>query len=373
MISQRSIKCVIMRGGTSKGVFFHERDLPADQDERDRLILEIMGSPDPRQINGLGGADHLTSKIAIVGPGAAHGADVTYTFGQVGVSVPYVSHSTNCGNISSAVGVFAIEEGLVAATEPITTVRIFNTNTNRMLLSHVPVRNGLPEIEGNYSIAGVPGTGAEIRLDYSQTQGANTGKLLPTGNARDKLFVPELGRSIMVSIVDVAKATMYFHASEVGIKGTEGPGEFSEEMLQRFWAVHLAGAKLIGLDPKRRMPTPVSVLEPTDYTDFMTKRNVSKGEMSFVARRVVGPPANLHKAFAATGAVCTAVAAIIPGTIVHEVARDFGDGVVRLGHPTGIFPVRVARDNEGNLTEASYSRTARRLMDGSSYVPSGKA
>src|SRR5688572_5743792 len=165
MTTQRSIKCVIMPGGTSKGVFFSENDLPLDPVGRDRLIMQVMGSPDPRQINGLGGADHLTSKIAIIGPGAKHGADVTYTFGQVGISVPYVSHSTNCGNISAAVGVFAIEEGLVAATEPITTVRIFNTNTNRLLLSHIPVRNGAPVVEGDYSIAGVPGTGAEIRLD----------------------------------------------------------------------------------------------------------------------------------------------------------------------------------------------------------------
>jgi len=360
-----------MRGGTSKGVFFYEQDLPVNTAERDRLILDIMGSPDPRQINGLGGADHLTSKIGIIGPGAGYGADVAYTFGQVGITVPYVSHATNCGNLSAAVGVFAIEEGLVQATEPETVVKIYNTNTQCMLLSRIPVHGGLPDTTGKYSIAGVPGTGAEIRLDYSQTQGATTGKLLPTGNTTDELFVPELDRTITVSIVDVAKATMYFHASAVGIKGTEGPDQFTDEILHRFWAVRNAGAKYIGLSPESRMPTPVSVLAPTSYTDFMTGRTVESNEMSFVARRVVGPPPNLHKAFAATGAVCTAVAAIIPGTVVHQVAHDFADGIVRIGHPTGIFPVRVARNINGDVTEASYSRTARRLMDGTAYVPSG--
>lgn len=193
--------------------------------------------------------------------------------------------------------------------------------------------------------------------------------MLPTGNVKDELFVPELGRSIVVSFVDVAKATMYFHASAVGIKGTEGPEEFTQEILQRFWAVRNAGAKRVGLSPESRLPTPVCVLEPTDYVNFMTKRNVSKDDMSFAARRVVGPPPSLHKAFASTGAVCTAVAATLPGTVVHDVTHDFGDGVVRIGHPTGIFPVRIARDKDGNLTEASYSRTARRLMEGTAYVP----
>lgn len=157
MLNQTPIKCVIMRGGTSKGVYFREDELPADPAQRDRLIMAIMGSPDPRQINGLGGADHLTSKIAIIGPGAEHGANVTYTFGQVGIAQPYVSYSANCGNLSAAVGVFAIEEGFIKATAPVTTVRIFNTNTNQILISHIPVSNGLPQVEGDYAIAGVPG------------------------------------------------------------------------------------------------------------------------------------------------------------------------------------------------------------------------
>ena len=370
-MSQLRIPAVYMRGGTSKGVFFHEDDLPADAAERERVLLAVMGSPDPRQIDGLGGADNLTSKIVIIAKSKRPDADVDYTFGQVGIDLPYVSYSANCGNLSAAVGVFAIEEGLIDAIAPVTRIRIFNTNTQQLLVSYVPIDGqGMPAVEGDYAIAGVPGTSGEIRLDFSATKGASTGKLLPSGNVTDELYVPELGRSIMVSFVDVAKATMYFHARDAGIRGTESPEEFTPEILNRFWAIRNAGAAYVGLSPESRLPHPVSVLEPTDYTNFMTKETVSKKEVSFVARRVGGPPPRLHKAFAATGAVCTAVAAVLPGTIVHQVAQQFSDGVVRIGHPTGVFPVRIAMGADGEIREASYSRTARRIMEGTAWVRS---
>ena len=370
-LNQQGVRCIVMRGGTSKGIFFHEEDLPADAAERERVLLAVMGSPDPRQIDGLGGADNLTSKIVIIAKSKRPDADVDYTFGQVGIDLPYVSYSANCGNLSAAVGVFAIEEGLIDAIAPVTRIRIFNTNTQQLLVSYVPIDGqGMPAVEGDYAIAGVPGTSGEIRLDFSATKGASTGKLLPSGNVTDELYVPELGRSIMVSFVDVAKATMYFHARDAGIRGTESPEEFTPEILNRFWAIRNAGAAYVGLSPESRLPHPVSVLEPTDYTNFMTKETVSKKEVSFVARRVGGPPPRLHKAFAATGAVCTAVAAVLPGTIVHQVAQQFSDGVVRIGHPTGVFPVRIAMGADGEIREASYSRTARRIMEGTAWVRS---
>ncbi len=370
-LNQQGVRCIVMRGGTSKGIFFHEEDLPADAAERERVLLAVMGSPDPRQIDGLGGADNLTSKIVIIAKSKRPDADVDYTFGQVGIDLPYVSYSANCGNLSAAVGVFAIEEGLIDAIAPVTRIRIFNTNTQQLLVSYVPIDGqGMPAVEGDYAIAGVPGTSGEIRLDFSATKGASTGKLLPSGNVTDELYVPELGRSILVSFVDVAKATMYFHARDAGIRGTESPEEFTPEILNRFWAIRNAGAAYVGLSPESRLPHPVSVLEPTDYTNFMTKETVSKKEVSFVARRVGGPPPRLHKAFAATGAVCTAVAAVLPGTIVNQVAQQFSDGVVRIGHPTGVFPVRIAMGANGEIREASYSRTARRIMEGTAWVRS---
>ncbi len=358
-----------MRGGTSKGVFFHDADLPREAQERDRVLLAVMGSPDPRQIDGLGGADNLTSKIVIVAKSRRPDAHLDYTFGQVGIDLPYVSYSANCGNLSAAVGVFALEEGLIAPAAPVTRVRIYNTNTRQVLVSYVPLdADGAPAVYGDYAIAGVPGTAAEIRLDFANTRGATTGKMLPSGHPRDALYVPELGRTIDVSFVDVAKATMYFHARDAGIRGTESPEEFTPEVLARFWAIRNAGAQYIGLPADSRLPHPVSVLEPTGYTDYMTKQPVGKDDVSFVARRVGGPPPRLHKAFAATGAVCTAVAAHLPGTIVHEVARRFDDGIVRIGHPTGVFPVRVRLGRDGEILEASYSRTARRIMEGTVYV-----
>src|ERR1700704_4809868 len=369
MPEQIPVKCVMMRGGTSKGVFFDDRSLPKDAEQRDRLILSLMGSPDPRQIDGLGGADPLTSKICIIGPGAAHDTDVDYTFGQVGIEEPFVAFSTNCGNLSAAVGVYAIEEGYVAAREPMTTVRIYNTNTRQILLAHVPVRAGQPAVAGDYAISGVPGTGAEIRLDFSQTTGSTTGKLLPTGNRRDVLFVPKLGQSVEVSILDVAKPTLFFRAEAVGLTGTEGPDQFTQEILDRFWAIREVAAEAIGLGRNSRMPTPVAGAPPAPYIDYMTKKEIPAATMSFAARRVLGPPPRLHKAFAATGAVCTAVASQMRGTVLNDVHVDRGGGIVRIGHPTGIFPVYVKLGPDDAVQEVSYSRTARRLMEGQAYVP----
>ncbi len=364
------IKVVLMRGGTSKGVFINEIDLPQDPGLRERVILAVMGSPDPRQIDGLGGADPLTSKVCIIGPGRHHDADVSYTFGQVGIDDPYVALSGNCGNLSAAVGVYAIEAGYVAADGPETAVRIYNTNSKRILVAHVPIRDGRPAVEGTHVVAGVPGSGAEIRMDFSATAGATTGRILPTGNPRDELFIPELGRTVAVSIVDVAKATCFFHANEVGITGTEGPDAFTPELLDRFWAIRKAAAIASGLGPDSRPPAPAAVSPAQAYTDYMSGQTIPAAAMSFAARRVIGPPPRLHKAFASTGAVCTAVAANIPGTIVNEVSADVSDGLVRIGHPTGVFPVRIRLDGDGNLVEASYSRTARRLLEGFAYVRS---
>lgn len=367
MSHQHPIKCVMMRGGTSKGVFLHEDEVPQDRTQLTPLLLALMGSPDPRQIDGLGGADYLTSKVCIIGPGT-NGADVNYTFAQIGIDEAWVTYFTNCGNLSSAVGVFAIEEGLVEGVEPETTVRIHNTNTGKLLIAHIPVRDGRPVVEGDYAIDGVPGTSAEIRMDYSHTAGANTGALLPTGAPADMLEVLELGRAIEVSIIDVGKVTVFFHSRDVGISGTEGPGEFTPELLARIWTIRNAAARRIGLAPETRLPTPVAVAAPADYVDFMSKRIVRADEISFVARRVNGPPPILHKAMAATGAVPAGVASMLEGTVVHQVARDYGDGIVRIGHPTGVFPVRIEMAADGMIREASFSRTARRLFEGTAYV-----
>jgi 2-methylaconitate cis-trans-isomerase PrpF len=182
----QTLRCSIVRGGTSKGVFIMKNELPSDPAMRDKVLLAVFGSPDIRQIDGLGGADVLTSKLAIIGPPSRPDADVDYTFGQVSFEAPMVDYNGNCGNISSAVGPFAIDEGLVAATEPVTTVRIHLTNSGHILTALVPVENGKAAVRGDCAIDGVPGSGAKITLDWSQVTGTvSGGKLLPTGNARD--------------------------------------------------------------------------------------------------------------------------------------------------------------------------------------------
>ena len=360
----------VIRGGTSKGVFFRSEDVPPPGPERDAIILAVMGSGDPRQIDGLGGADVLTSKIAMVGPSTREDADVDYTFGQVGVERMAISWAENCGNISSAVGVFAILRSLVEAVEPQTIVRVHNTNTGKVLLLHVPVAGGQPRVHGDFAIAGVPGTGAEIRLDFSKTAGAMTGKILPTGATSDQLYVPELGRSVAVSIVDVANAAVFFHASEVGLTGTEGPAEFSPEILDRYHFIQLAAAKLIGMQSEHGFPRPVAVAEPQSYVDYMTGETITAEQVDVLGRRVILPPPRLHKAFAATGAVCTAVASRLEGTVVHRVTRTPSDNTFRLGHPTGVFPVRVdVQDGSVRIVnEASFSRTARLLFEGTALI-----
>ena len=218
-MDQFRIPCVIMRAGTSKGIFLKENDVPAPGPARDKIVLDIFGSPDKRQIDGLAGADPLTSKLAIVGPGSVPGADVDYTFAQVSISDAVVDWNGNCGNISAGVAPFAVDESLVRAHEGLNEVTIWQTNTKKMMKSYVYVEGGTAKVTGDAEIAGVPGTAAPVQMDMSGTAGAATGKLLPTGNAVD---VIETSRGpIECSIVDCANPVIFVRAESVGMKGTE--------------------------------------------------------------------------------------------------------------------------------------------------------
>jgi methylitaconate Delta-isomerase len=361
-----AIPFVLMRGGTSKAVFLDEADLPEPGSRRDSLVLEVMGSPDPRQVDGLGGADILTSKLAIIGPPTVPSADLDYTFAQVSITEPVVDYDINCGNISAAVGAYAVDVGLVEAVEPITVVRIHNTNTARVLVARVPVRDGLAEVTGDFAIDGVPGTGAPIALDYRDTGGGITGALLPTGNTRDVLDTP-LG-PITASIVDLANLCVFVAASSVGMTGTEGPGDVGE--MKAVIAVKEAAAKMVGVDPDGLTPIPTMVAPPTAYTGFSTGLRVEEHEVDLVARVIGGRPPMLHKAYPGTVGACTAVAARIPGTTVAEVVRP-GDGLLRIGHTSGVMEVvgRVTPSGSGwQVDRASYDRTARRLAEGRVFL-----
>lgn len=368
-------KCTIMRGGTSKGIFLMEEDLPQDPQLRDRIILAIFGSPDIRQIDGLGGADSLTSKLAIISPSKEPDRDVNYTFGAVGIDKPFVDYSANCGNISSAVGPFAIERRLVPLEEPFTTVKIFNTNSRRMIHSKVPVKKRKVVYEGDYEIAGVPGTGAKIELSFMAPGGGVTGRLLPTGNAMDEVTL-DTGERFRVTIVDAGNLTAFIRASDFGFQGTELPVFFEQDakFKIKFEAIRNKLGDLIGIPTTPSNPKIVFIGPSQDFKTI-TGKEVNKNEIDLVGRAVA--MGKIHKAFPVTGGVPAAAASVIPGSTIHEVAtgseNSSADGRrLIIGHPSGKFDVEVRARREGDrirILRCTVGRTARKIMEGRVYIP----
>jgi 2-methylaconitate cis-trans-isomerase PrpF len=379
---QPKIRTVIMRGGTSRGIFFWDEDLPAHPEVRTRIILAAFGSPDPygRQTDGLGGGTSLTSKVAIIGRSTQPGIDLDYTFGQVGINRPLIDMRGNCGNISAAVGPYALDEGLVVPQEPFTPVRFRNTNTGKVIVAHVPCHNGRFDPEGDFAIPGVPGTGSKIVLDYLDPGGAVTGKLLPTGQVRDVLTVPGVG-TIAVSIVDAANPLVFCRCEDFGLSGQELPDEIdaNPELLQRLEATRAAAGVAIGLaasiqEATHRVPSVPKialVTRPRAYTQ-LDGALCPADAIDLVAR--IMSMGRVHRAYALTGAICTTIAAGIPGTLVHEVVANQAraSGNVRLGHPSGVMALSASVCKEGaswRVEKVSVTRTARRLMEGHIYIP----
>jgi len=376
----RKIPCVIQRGGTSKGVYFHEKDLPESPQLREKVILSVFGSPDIRQIDGLGGADPLTSKMAIIGPSKREDADINFTMGQVSINEPLIDFGGNCGNISSGVGPFAIDEGLVTAIEPETVVRIYNTNTDKILKAYVPTYKGKAKYTGDYVIDGVPGTGSKILLDYSETSGTLGGNILPTGNPIDIISFPAIGEA-EVSIIDVGNPTCFLKAEVLGFSGSEGPMDPKvTAALESIELIRGTVSKLLGLatDAARaRTESPTRpmiafVKEPVSYVDFTSGARIESDDIDFLSRLFFMQ--TMHKTYAGTGAVGTAVAAKIEGTIVNRVcsARAREANTVCIGHPSGIMPVEVEVENTSDgpkVKLVAFGRTSRRIMEGFVYVP----
>ena len=377
MTEQRRIRCAILRAGTSKGIFLMENDLPSDTQRRDQEILAIFGSPDVRQIDGLGGADPLTSKLAIIGPSTRSDADVNYTFGQVSIGTELVDFSGNCGNISSGVGPFAIDEGLVRAVEPVTMVRIHNTNTGKILIAEVPVQDGKAQVNGDYKIAGVPGTGAKIMLDFAGTAGSVTNKMLPTGKVVDVLDIEGFG-TLEASIIDVANPMVFVRAKDLGLTGIETPAQINanKEILDLLEKIRGKTATMIGmakdeadaLKNSPAFPMIAFVSEPQNYVDFTTGKEIKADQVDFVSRLMYMQVT--HKTYAGTGTTCTGAAAKIPGSIVNLVTHSKSP-LVRIGHPAGVIDIEVEAIEDGDgikLERAAFARTARRIMDGYVYI-----
>ena len=362
------VPVVVMRGGTSKGVFLKYEDMPSDRLLWDEFLLDIMGSPDSRQIDGLGGANSLTSKVAIIKKSDLEDIDIDYTFAQVSIENQLVDFKGNCGNISSAVGPYAIEQGLVPAVEPVTTVRIFNTNTQKVIIAEVEVENGHVKTEGLCSIPGVPGTGSPIYLSFTNAEGAVTGKLFPTGNAMDIVYSSK--GPINVSIIDVANPLVFVNAQDVGLKGTELPHEFTQERLSELEEIRAIAAEMCQFATKEEatkkspaVPKMTIIAPAMDYIDVTGVERKAEDMDCTIRMMSMQKP---HQALAITGAICTTAGAFLKDTILSDILTAKQE-VVRLGHPAGIMETKVDII-AGNITAIKAVRTARTILEGYVYT-----
>jgi 2-methylaconitate cis-trans-isomerase PrpF len=373
-----ALPAVFMRGGTSRAVMFHRKDLP-EREWWDPIFLAAMGSPDPngRQLNGMGGGISSLSKICILAPSDRLDADIDYTFAQVQIREAAVGYQGNCGNMSSAVGPFAVDEGLAHPNGDTAVVRIFNTNTGKIIRSTFPLVDGRAAVDGDLAVPGVAGTGAPIRLDFLQPGGAITGRLLPTGHAVDRLEVEGVG-AIDVSMVDAAAACVFVRAADIGLTGTELPEalDANAPVLDRLQRIRRVAALAMGIaqsdaEARANIGIPaIGFVAPPTAAPTLSGEMITPGQVDLTARFISnGQP---HRALPLTSSLCTAVAARIEGTLPYKALGAQATGAVRIGMPSGILTVDadVRRSASGWTAESgAFYRTARRLFDGRIYVP----
>ena len=374
----KKLPVTILRGGTSKGVYILQSDLPEDQSAWEPILLRLMGSPDRKQIDGLGGSQSVTSKVAIIRKSTRPDADVDYTFAQVSVDKPLVSYKGNCGNISSGVGPFAIEKGLVEAKDGETAVRIYNTNTDKIIEAVVKTPEGQVAYEGDFYIAGVPGTASPVKLKFVDPAGTLGKGLLPTGSAVDVLEVPGYG-PVEVSIVDAANPLVFARAKDLGLSGKELPDELNAdaEKLDLLEKVRgLAAVKLGLIEDYTRsawdtpgIPKMTFVAEAEDYVNSDGKE-IKKEQIDLLSRMM--SMQKTHPSYAMTGAMCTAAAAVIPGSIVAQVLpANVDTQFIRIGHPGGILECGVDYRENGAcpiIDDTFGFRTANLLMEGTARI-----
>ena len=375
-MKQLKIPAVFMRGGTSNAVVFNAKDLPRDRSQWDAIFLAAIGSPDPygRQLDGMGGGVSSLSKVCVVGPPTRPDADIDYTFAQVQVKEARVDYGANCGNMSSAMGPFAVDEGLVKVSGPDALVRVHNTNTRKIIWSKFPLDDGQAAVDGDLAIPGVAGTGAPVKLEFREPGGATTGKLLPTGNVADTLDVPGYGK-FRVSMVDAANACVFARAADLGIKGTELPDEIdaNPELLKKLAAIRVAASVAMGVtknagDAAKRASVPFVgfVSQPQD-SKTLTGETTKAAQVDLTGRMMSnGQP---HRALPLTASLCMAVAARLPGSVVHEATRatDNPEAEIRIAMPSGVLTVAASvRKLEGqwHAEQGAFYRTQRRMFEG---------
>jgi 2-methylaconitate cis-trans-isomerase PrpF len=379
-MKQLKIPAVFMRGGTSNAVVFHAKDLPQDRAQWDEIFLAAIGSPDPygRQLDGMGGGVSSLSKVCIVGPSSRPDADIDYTFAQVQVKEAKVDYGANCGNMSSAMGPFAVDEGLVKSTGKDALVKVHNTNTKKIIWSRFPLDDGQAAVDGDLAIPGVAGTGAPVKLEFREPGGATTGKLLPTGNVADTLDVPGVGK-IRVSMVDAANACVFVRAADLGIRGTELPDEIdaNPELLRKLAAIRIAASVAMGItktpeDAAKRASVPfVGFISVPQDAKTLTGDTLKSADMDLTARMMSnGQP---HRALPLTCTLCMAVAARLEGSVVNETARANAnpEAEIRISMPSGILTAAASvRKLEGQwyAEQGAFYRTQRRMFEGQVVV-----
>lgn len=379
-MKQLKISAVFMRGGTSNAIVFNAQDLPRDKALWDEIFLAAIGSPDPygRQLDGMGGGISSLSKVCVIGPSTRPDADIDYTFAQVSVKESKVDYSGNCGNMSSAMGPFAVDEGIVKAGGREALVRVHNTNTKKIIWSRFALDEGLAAVDGDLAIPGVSGTGSPVRLEFREPGGATTGKLLPTGRVADVLDVPGYGK-FNVSMVDAANACCFVRAEELGITGTEMPEALDTNiaLLDKLAAIRLAASVAMGIaatpeeaEAKRVVPFIGFVSAPQSATT-LTGDAIAADSVDVTGRMISnGQP---HRALPLTASLCMAVAARLEGSVVHAVTRQSSDGEapIRIAMPSGVLTVAATVRRKGDewyAEQGAFYRTQRRLFEGVVYV-----
>lgn len=372
------IRAAFIRGGTSKAVVFHKSDLPTDRKQWDQLFLKIMGSPDPygRQLDGMGGGVSSLSKVCVVGPATHPEADVDYTFVQVGVKKGVVDYKGNCGNMSAAIGPFAVDEGLIQPKGQEALVRIHNTNTGKIIHARFPLRSdGHAEEAGSLAIPGVTGTGAPIKLQFLNPGGAITGRLLPTGKPLDLLEVAGMGK-VRASLVDAANACCFVLAQDLGLKGCEMPAEIESNgsLLGKLEAIRQAASVAMGItkslaEAARNLSIPfIGFVSPTQPATTASGSQIDPTHINLTARMMSS--GQLHRALPLAGSLCMAVASAIEGTTVHMVTRQPAkDQPLVIAMPSGELHVaaEVQRNPQWRAVQGTFYRTQRRLFDGHIY------
>jgi 2-methylaconitate isomerase len=380
LMKQLKIPAVFMRGGTSNAVVFNAHDLPADRGKWDDIFLAAIGSPDPygRQLDGMGGGVSSLSKVCVVGPSTRPDADIDYTFAQVQVKEAKVDYGANCGNMSSAMGPFAVDEGIVKASGKEALVRVHNTNTKKIIWARFPLDEGQAAVDGDLAIPGVAGTGAPVKLEFREPGGATTGKLLPTGNVADVLDVPGCGK-IRVSMVDAANACVFASAEDLGIKGTELPEaiDANPELLKTLEAIRTAASVAMGITKtpeeaaKNKAIPFVGFVSQAQDAKTLTGESLRASAVDLTGRMMSnGQP---HRALPLTCTLCMAVAARLEGSVVHAATRptDNPESEIRIAMPSGVLTVAATvRKLEGqwHAEQGAFYRTQRRMFEGSVLV-----